>query len=371
MPALERIAIDGYKSIRTAEIELHNLNLLIGANGAGKSNFIGAFRFLHELVNGQLSLHVGRAGGVDTFLYFGQKTTEQLILHVDFAPELAERANSYECHLVPSQEDTFVFSNEIAYFHDRRKDPNPSAYPLGSGHNESLLKNSAPGNQVARFVNQAMKSWRIYHFHDTSETARVKQTVDIDDNRFLRPDASNLAAYLYLLQETEPLAYRNIVGAIRLIAPFFRDFILRPSPLNPDKIRLEWQDQNDPDAYFNAHSLSDGTLRFMSLATLLLQPANRLPSTILLDEPELGLHPYAITILASLLQKAAEQTQVIVSTQSVTLVNHFTPEDIIVVDSVDGQSTFRRLAEGNIATWLDEYGLGDLWEKNVLGGRPA
>ena len=319
------------------------------------------------LVNGQLGLHVGRAGGVDTFLYFGQKRTEKLTLQVDFAAELTARTNSYTCQLVPSQEDAFVFSTEIVYFHDRRNYPNPYANPLGSGHSESLLKNRASDNRVASFVHQAMKSWRIYHFHDTSETAKVKQTGDIDDNRFLRPDASNLAAYLYLLQEREPVAYRNIVGAIRLIAPFFQEFILRPSPLNPDKIRLEWQDQNDPDA----HSLSDGTLRFMSLATLLLQPSNRLPSTILLDEPELGLHPYAIAILASLLQKAAEQTQVIVSTQSVTLVNQFAPEDIIVVDRADGQSTFRRLPEEAIATWLDEYGLGDLWEKNVLGGRPA
>lgn len=371
MPALERIAIYGFKSIREAEVTLDNLNLLIGANGSGKSNFIGLFRFLHELVNGQLGLYVGRAGGVDTFLHFGQKTTDMLKLHVDFLSELPDRANSYECRLVPSQEDMFIFSDEIAFFHDRRNYEMPYATSLGSGHSESLLKASTPRSQVARFVNDAMKSWRIYHFHDTSETAKVKQTGDIDDNRFLRPDASNLAAYLYLLQEREPVAYRNIVGAIRLVAPFFRDFALRPSPLNPDKIRLEWQDESDLDAYFNAHSLSDGTLRFMSLTTLLLQPTNRLPSTILLDEPELGLHPYAIGVLAGLLRQAAQQTQVIVSTQSVTLVNHFAPEDLIVVGRANGQSSFHRLSAEAVETWLDEYGLGDLWEKNVLGGRPA
>lgn len=313
MPALERITIRGFKSIREAEVELHALNLLIGANGSGKSNFIGAFRFLHELVNGQLGFYVGRSGGVDTFLYFGQKTTDALELRVDFVPELSDRSNSYSCRLVAAQDDTFVFEDETAYFHDRSRYPQPYSPHLGSGHSESLLGKTALNNNVARFVNQSMKSWRVYHFHDTSETAKVKQTGDIDDNRFLRPDASNLAAYLYLLQETEPVHYRNIVGAVRLIAPFFDDFNLRPSPLNPDKIRLEWQERNRADAYFNAHSLSDGTLRFMSLATLLLQPPRRLPSTILLDEPELGLHPYAINILASLLHQAAQHTQVIVS----------------------------------------------------------
>jgi len=154
-----------------------------------------------------------------------------------------------------------------------------------------------------------------------------------------------------------------------MITPFFDDFALRPYPFNQEKIRLEWKERGT-DMTFSASALSDGTLRFMSLATLLLQPTNNLPATILLDEPELGLHPYAINVLANLLQSAAEHTQVIVSTQSVTLVNQFDPEDIIVVDRENGQSVFRHLPENEIDTWLEDYGLGDLWEKNILGGRP-
>jgi len=176
-----------------------------------------------------------------------------------------------------------------------------------------------------------------------------------------------LAAFLYLLQETQPDYYRQIVETVRLVAPFFNDFVLRPNPFNEDKIQLEWQEKGS-DGPFSANYLSDGTLRFICLATLLQQP--NLPTTILIDEPELGLHPYAIVVLANMLRSAATQTQVIISTQSVPLVNQFTPEDIIVVDRQDGQSTFERRSTANLEAWLDDYGVGDLWEKNLLGGRP-
>ena len=370
MRAIEQIRIDGYKSIRSLDLTLRPLNVLIGANGVGKSNFINAFRFLNELINENLQLHVAKSGGVDTFLHFGQQTTDELRLYVEFAQNERGLPNAYSCVLLPSADDVFVFASEKAYFHDRNRHAIPYEEPIASGHLESRLTQQSQNKNVTRYVKEAMTSWRIYHFHDTSESSKMKQTGDIHDNRFLRPDAANLAAYLYLLQETEPAYYYNIVDAIRMIAPFFGNFALRPSPFNAEKIRLEWHERG-ADVVFNAHDLSDGSLRFMSLATLLLQPPDKLPTAILLDEPELGLHPYAITVLANLLRSAAERTQVIVSTQSVTLVNHFNPEDIIVVDREDGQSIFRHLPEGEIDNWLDDYGLGDLWEKNVLGGRPT
>jgi predicted ATPase len=214
---------------------------------------------------------------------------------------------------------------------------------------------------------QNLRSFAVYHFHDTSGTASVKHTGDLDDNYLLRPDGANLAALLYRLREKNPGDYSNIVDAIRLVFPFFDDFMLEPSRLNADRIRLEWRERGS-DTYFNASALSDGTLRFICLATLLLQPD--LPSTILLDEPELGLHPYAITILAELLRGAATKTQVIASTQSVGLVNQFEPEDVIVVEREDQQSVFRHLDRADMESWLDDYGLGDLWEKNIIGGRP-
>ena len=362
MSALDRIRIKGFKSVRDVDLELGSLNVLIGANGAGKTNFISAFKLLNQIVEGNLQVSVGRSGGADSLLYFGQKVTDEIVIRLYFG------RNGYEARLTASAADTLIFANESCWYHGRGY-PQPYTVHLGSGHKETQLHEEArmfPG-KIADHVISDLRSWKVYHFHDTSESAKVKQTGDINDNAVLRPDASNLAAFLYLLRETQQEHYDRIVKTIQLAAPFFDDFELRPSPFNPNKIQLEWRETGS-DAYFNAQSLSDGTLRIICLATLLLQPT--LPSTILIDEPELGLHPYAITLLASLLRSAAIGTQIIASTQSASLVNQFEPGDIVVVDREEGESRFKRLEAQEIESWLEDYGLGDLWEKNILGGRP-
>ncbi|MBU1754625.1 AAA family ATPase [bacterium] len=374
MAQLNSITVKGYKSIRElSNFQLKPLNILIGANGAGKSNFVMLFDLLYNIVSGNLQLTVGKAGGVDSFLHFGQKVTAEIKLELLFG------SDGYKLSLIPGAGDVFVFSEETVCFRDGCDTPSNWKMLGHGGHRESLLivnrycpscilkMEEADTKRIAADVLKFITSWQIYHFHDTSDSAMVKKTGDIGDNRSLRTDASNLAAYLYLLKKTKGEYYNNIVDAIRLAAPFFDDFILEPTQLNENKIRLEWKERGS-DSYFDAHSLSDGTLRFICLATLLLQP--ELPETILLDEPELGLHPYSIAILAELLRSASKRTQVIVSTQSVTLVDQFTPEDVIVVDRIDGQSTFKHLSAEEIAGWMDEYSLGELWQKNIIGGRP-
>lgn len=370
MGYLQRIDISGFKSIREMSLELRPLNVLIGANGVGKSNFIGAFKFLNELINKNLQVYVALAGGANTFLHFGRQHTDELYFYIELAQDVdGLMTNAYSCTLQPSATDSFVFVDEVAYFHDRSRYKKPMDIPLGSGHRESLLKQEARHQGIVRHVHEAVTSWRVYHFHDTSERARIKGTGEINDNVFLRPDGANLAAYLYWLQTKQPAAYRNIVDTIRLVAPFFADFDLKPDRRDESKIRLEWREVGS-DTYFDANALSDGTLRFMCLATLMLQPKSRLPATILLDEPELGLHPYAIGVLADLLTGTARETQLIVSTQSVTLVNQLDYEHIVVADRQEQQSVFRHLDGAELEHWLADYGLGDLWEKNVIGGRP-
>lgn len=363
---LETITINGYKSIRELKnFPLTSLNVLIGANGSGKTNFISAFKLINQIIEENLQLFIAQQGGANSLLHFGQKTSEFLRIDLKFG------SNGYDVILVPAVSDTFVFEFEEVWYHDKSRYAQPYRQNLGSGHRETKLQEISREiyhMTIADHVLRAIKSWRVYHFHDTSSAAKVKQSGNLNDNEALRSDASNLAAFLYLLRETKGAYYKKIVATIRLVAPFFDDFNLRPDPFNPERIQLEWREVGS-DAYFNGNVLSDGTLRFMCLATLLLQPS--LPSTILIDEPELGLHPYAITVLASLLRSAAKETQVIVSTQSVPLVNQFNPEDIVVVDRLDGQSVFRRLTENELEGWLDDYGMGDLWEKNLLGGRPG
>ncbi len=190
----------------------------------------------------------------------------------------------------------------------------------------------------------------------------------LHDNRFLREDGSNLASFLYLLRERHIASYRLIRSTIRQVAPFFDDFTLKPLELNPDTIRLEWRHRNS-DAYFDVSSLSDGTLRFMALTTLLLQPVKLRPEIILLDEPELGLHPYAIAMLAAMMRSASTETQIVAATQSPTLLDHFEPEDVLVAERVGGETRLNRLEAEPLREWLEDYSLGQLWEKNHFGGR--
>ncbi|MCE9598621.1 MAG: AAA family ATPase [Spirochaetia bacterium] len=361
---LESIAIRNFKSIREQTLKLKPLNVFIGGNGSGKSNLIGIFRFLKGVATGDLQTYTGQGGGANSILHFGRRTSPNLSVQLMFRE--GTLANGYDFELLPTDGDRFVFSFEKVLFHDRAKGHlRPMDYTLGHGHSESkLITSSQP---VARYVRKDLSRYRIYHFHDTSEVARVKQTGDLEDNTVLRADAGNLAAFLYRIQKTNPDHFRNIEETIRQIAPFFDHFQLEPSRLSEGKIRLEWKERGS-DAYFNASSLSDGTLRFMCLATLFLQP--ELPEVILIDEPELGLHPAAISLLSDLMQSAATTCQILAATQSVTLVNQFGPEQVWIVERSGQESVFRQLNDTDTSAWLKDYSLGELWEKNVIGGRP-
>jgi len=360
MSSVRSLTVTGYKSIRELkDFKLNDLNVLIGANGAGKSNFINLFRLLNEMYEQQLQLYVQKQGGPDALLHFGRNTTDRL--HAEFYFS----ANGYKFDLVPTADNRLVFEREVSWFKGVLYNTTPSV-TLGTGHAESKLKEAK--DKYSPYVRDSVSNWRVYHFHDTSDTAKVKQSHAANDNLRLKIDAANLAAYLRMLKEKHEAEYQRIVETIRLVMPFFGEFVHRPG--EPEYVELEWTQKGKPDTPFKAHMLSDGSLRFICLATLLLQPVSLLPHTVLIDEPELGLHPYAITVLAGIFNQVAEDRQLVVSTQSVELVNELSPEDVIVVDQDDGASTFRRYTEEELAGWLEEYAMGEIWKRNILGGRP-
>jgi predicted ATPase len=239
-----------------------------------------------------------------------------------------------------------------------------------SGHFETNFKDKQSHGSIWDYAVPAIRSWRVYHFHDTSTSATVKQVHGLNDNEYLREDARNLAAFLNRLKEQHATHYQRIVKSVQMVAPFFGDFIFRLYAGNSERIQLEWREAGQ-DTPFTASALSDGTLRFICLTTVLLQPKGFMPATILIDEPELGLHPFAITMLGAMMKSTAQQHQIIVSTQSVELVNEFDVDDLIVVDKTGGESHFQRPDAAALEAWLDEYSLGDLWKKNFLGGRPS
>ena len=356
MQTLRRIRIEGFKSIALADIALRDLNIVVGANGSGKSNLMGAFRLLERVLSGNLQLHV--ASDPDRLLHHGSKATPALAIDLEFA------RHSYRFGL-KAERGTLVFESErLLYRGDWHDGPTNTPGHLESRLEQTLREGPA---KLPKAVFATMRSLTVHHFGDTSDSAPAKRVADLSDNRALRADAANLAAYLYLLQEKHATAFRHIEEHVRLVAPFFDRFVLAPLRANENKIKLEWR-QKGSDAYFDAYSLSDGTLRFICLATLLLQPVP--PTLILLDEPELGLHPYAIRVLAEMLEAASKRSQVLLATQSVTLLNQSAPADVLVAENEAGATTFKRLDEVALERWLADFSLGELWEKNVLGGRP-
>ncbi len=369
MPQLERIKIEGYRSIKSLDLELQDINVLIGPNAAGKSNFIRFFQFLQQIVDENLQEYVRRSGDATSLLYYGLQTTSSLSGVFYFQP------NGYLFQLIPTEDGRLVFHQERVRFEGKEDVDRP----IGRGHTETKLFQaqdkpwSIPGYVVA-----GIQGWTVYHFQNTGPSAPPKQSTNIRDDRQLHSDAGNLAAVLYRLQEQKPEAYRLIRRTVQRIFPEFGDFVLRPDTHNDDTIRLQWREKGE-EYVFGAHQLSDGTLRFICLATLFLQPDP--PSTLIVDEPELGLHPHAIGVLAGMVRSAAADAQVILSTQSVTLLNQFAPEDVIVVDREEdpdapveaprSHSTFRRVSDQKeLENWLADYTIGDLWEMNVLGGSP-
>jgi predicted ATPase len=371
MAVLRRVELNGFRSISKLELDLRPLNVMIGANGAGKSNLISFFRMLNAMMgkgnDAGLQNYVAHNGRAHSLLHYGPKATPQMEAALQFETDNAK--DEYRMRLFYAAGDTLVFAEEVLRY--LRKDwqgAPPQPHSLGAGHLETRIAEAAEsGDKIAQVFRQLLNNCRVYHFHDTSATAKILQYCYVGADRFLMPDAGNLAAVLYRFRERETgPAYRRIVGTIRQIAPFFGDFELEPEGRD---IILNWREK-DSDQVFGPHQLSDGTLRSMALFTLLLQPIDNFPDLIIIDEPELGLHPAAKNLLAGMLKSASQHCQIIVATQSPELVDAFDPEDVVVVEREERQSVFCRLDPAALGEWLKEYTLGQLWEKNVFGGGP-
>ncbi len=364
---LNRIKVEGFKSIGKLDLPMENINILIGANGSGKTNLISLFTFLSHLSKGKLRSYVETEGGAERFFHFGAKHTAQMIF------DLKLGINGYHAEFIPNlDDDSLVFNKEYC-----TTETSSGICDLESRKGESgfVRKKISERNYVEKYTQEFFEKCRVYHFHDTSSHARFKKTNKLVNYHYLEQDAANIAPFLYFLKTSRHEGCRNsyqqIVLAVQTVAPFFHDFYLEPTGVEGDEnILLRWQHKHH-DRPLSANMLSDGTARFICLAALFLQHHSFRPGPLILDEPELGLHPAALDVLAEIIRVTARETQVICSTQSVTFANLFAPEAFIVADAKDGVSSFRRLEKEPLEIWLDEYGMGDLWNKNIFGGRPA
>ena len=360
---ISTIEIRGYKSIKNQIVKLRPLNILIGGNGVGKSNFISVFSLVRNLYEGTLQNYLIKKGGSDHFLYSGSKITDEIFVSFTFQLESLIQ-NSVEFTLQNGTNSLFIKELNTGF---KASDEKWFKKNYEKNIPESSFSQIKDGQ--AWYINKLLKDFEVYHFHDTSDTSPIKKGSAINDNRYLKKDGSNLASFLYYLHQKHINHFRRIEKAVQSIAPFFSRFVLEPNKLNPEYVLLEWLENNNYENIFNAHNLSDGTLRFICIATLLLQPEP--PKTIIIDEPELGLHPIAINKLCDLFKMVSENgIQVVISTQSVTLLDNFEVEDIIITERKDNSTVFRRLKADELEISPKEYSLGEIWEKNIIGGLP-
>lgn len=357
----------------TNRLALGDVTVLVGPNGAGKSNVTSFFKMLNFLTTGALQEYVARSGYADSILHYGLKRTARMKALLEFEDEQDGARDKYEFSLLGVPSGALVFAEETIEYSSQTH-AKPYRKSLGELHKESLLDSAKKDNPTAGVVFGVLKGCRFYQFHDTSSEARIRQDGYIEDNGYLRSDAGNLAAFLYGLKsraETEPY-YRQIENTVQLTFPQLRCFSLEPRVANKRYILLNWYSRAYEDYLLGSHQISDGALRFTAMATLLLQPPDKLPAFIVLDEPELGLHPGAIELLAEMIKGVAlHQTQVLVATQSPQLVNYFDLSQIRPIEHRGGRSVILELDPDAYSEWLEEYSTGELWEKNVIGGGPT
>lgn len=361
MPQLTHLTVRGFKSIRALEdFELKPLNVLIGPAGAGKSNFIDLFRMLRSMVEKRLQMFVALGNRPKTILHDGANTSRQIEVQLTFG------RNAYRFVLVPDGERLVFKEEETRTLGEKET----VVHSLGEGHDESRLEEMAgrKENGFSDHLWEAVAGWRSYHLNDTSGKSGMRGAGEIRDNLELHSDASNLVPFLRNLNEKYPNHYRQIIAMTQHVAPFLEDLIYREG--EEEYVELEWHHAGNSKMTLGPWQLSDGTLRFIGLATVLLQPDYFAPGLMLIDEPELSLHPRAIALVADMLKSASETRQIIVTTQSADLVSEMAPENIVVVNRKDGESLFDRPNKEELRVWLeeDEYTLGDLWKMNTFGG---
>ena len=368
MMKLRKVTIKGYKSIafdNPITLDLGNVSLLLGANGAGKSNVIGFFQMLSYMMSKSFARYVESSGTANTLLHYGVKRTSAISGVLTFSDEIS--IDTYSFSLSFAAPDRLIVTEESINWH-RKGESKPYHVALEPIFKESALSES--DDPVAMSIYQMLSSCKVYQFHDSSPEGPLRQTCPVETANYLQLHGNNLPSFLLFLRNNYKDSYRRIVSYVRDVVPQFQDFYLEP--IN-NYVSLRWIDNSTADYRFNSHQFSDGSIRYIALAALLLQPEQTMPNVIILDEPELGLHPYAITQLAEMIKDASLHAQVFVATQSKDLVDHFEIDDVSVIemDEHTQGTTVKQLNSENYRLWLEQYTLSELWDKNIIGGRPV
>lgn len=365
---LKKVIIKGYKSIdfqHPVELNLTDINILLGPNGAGKSNIISFFKMLGHMMSSSFGKYVEMEGTSNSILHFGAKRTPVIEGELTFINKAS--TVTYQFELSNANPDRLIISRKDLYWQNKDIEARHKVN-LALNFKESAIAECS--DSVARSIYRLLTSCKVYQFHDSSPQGPLRQPCQVLTCEYLQSNGDNLPSFLLFLKQHYTNAFYRIENYVREVIPQFNKFILEPVG---NTISLRWIDNSASDYVFNAYHLSDGSIRYIALAALLLQPPETMPNIIIIDEPELGLHPYAISQLSEMVKDASLHTQVILSTQSKDLVDFFDIENVFVIelDHKDEFTKVTKLDESRLHEWLKHYSLSELWDKNIIGGRPV
>ena len=386
MNIFERIRVQGFRRLRDVDLKLRPLNVLIGANGSGKTSLLDVFSLLSASARGELKRSIRDIGGIDSNLtvlrdFKGYKTHlagfeldrrgcgDQIVTYVI---SLSPKGNTYQ---IPEEslthtDDTIALfrpyidkvQGDVIYYEQGDKLSPISEFRQDEF--ESALSQAPRVSRETMAFQASLASVTHYHVLDVSSRAPVRLPQQLREAKLPGQNGEDLAACLYWMRETDPDRFETIEDTLRVAFPSFER--LNFPPVAAGLLAITWKERDVKHPFF-MHQLSEGTLRFLWLVTLLYSPG--LTEVTLLDEPEVSLHPELLSVLAGCLREASQRTQLIVATHADRLVRFLTPEEVVVLDMEDGATTATRADELDLGAWLSEYTLDQVWQNGRMGGR--
>jgi predicted ATPase len=389
MTHFEKLHIDGFRRLYEIDLKLKPLNVVIGANGSGKTSLLDVFLLLAASASGKLKETMSDLGGIganitnlmaargenERFVSFdlemgvsGYKPIEYglAIVPVGVGYRISgERLNQWRDN--KSEPFTHIHANDgfVRYFEPKTKKgfvrPN-----WDYDQAESALSQVPKMFQEPEEFRNRLASSTHYHVLDVSSRAPIRLPQQMRDAQLPGHDGEDLVSCLYTLRETDPDRFETIEATLRAGFPDFER--LNFPPVAAGTLAMTWKDKTSKNPFF-MHQLSEGTLRFLWLATLLQSPG--LTAVTMIDEPEVSLHPELLSLLADLLREASARTQLIVATHADRLIRFLKPSEVVTISMNDeGAAEATRADELDLEKWLQEYTFDEVWRMGRMGARP-
>lgn len=381
MSIFESITIEGYRRLSSVHLAMRDLTVMIGANGVGKTSLLDVFKLLAASAKGQLLEQIG--GGLEGMLTRGK--ADHLAISLE-AGVPGHAPLKYNLKLIPARGSSYEIGVETLTQHNNPNEPLPQKFIDSHKQNvkyfdvqtkrwesptwehnlfETSLSQVPKMYQQSENLRKQLASCTYYGALDVSDRSPVRQPQDMRPATLPGANGEDLVSCLYDLRETDPDRFEIVEDTLAAAFPDFEK--LNFPPVAAGKLSMTWKDKNFPKPIY-VHELSEGTLRFLWLVTLL--QSRGLTSITLIDEPEVSLHPELLRLLADLMREASKRTQLIVATHSDRLVRFLKPDEVLICDAEGGLTTMTWADKLDLDRWLSEYSLDEVWAMNLMGGRP-